>query len=117
MAVVSGAGVQGSGRLHVRVEGRVHGVGFRRFVERSATSLGLSGWARNLSDGSVEVLAVGSTTALRTLHERLTAGPPYAAVARVVDQPPEIAAPVPRGFRLLPDADPGAAIAPLDWPS
>jgi acylphosphatase len=46
-------------RLAARVEGLVQGVGFRAAVWRQATRLGLSGWAANLDDGSVEVVAEG----------------------------------------------------------
>ena len=105
---MSAVGSTDSQTLHVRVEGRVQGVGFRRFVERSATSLGLAGWARNLTDGAVEVLAVGPATALRTLREHLVTGPPYAVVAGVIDQPPGAVVGAPGRFQLLPDADPGA---------
>jgi acylphosphatase len=113
---VSGAGTSGAGTLHVRVEGRVQGVGFRRFADRAATALGLAGWARNLSDGAVEVLAVGPIPALETLRERLADGPPYAAVARVVDQPPGAGVVVSPRFVLLPDADPGAPAQPPHVP-
>jgi acylphosphatase len=71
--------------LHVRVEGRVQGVGFRRFVERAAQTLGLSGWVRNLADGSVEVSATGDAGAIARLRERLAAGPPHAQVGRLVE--------------------------------
>ena len=114
---MSDSGASGSHTLHLRVEGRVQGVGFRRFVERSAAALGLAGWARNLTDGSVEVLAVGPATALQSLRARLAAGPPYAAVARLVDQPPGAGAPVPTRFQLLPDAEPGAAVRGADAPT
>ena len=46
------------------VAGRVQGVGFRYFVARSARGLGLSGYVRNLPDGTVEVAAVGNRAAL-----------------------------------------------------
>jgi acylphosphatase len=46
-------------RLDARVEGLVQGVGFRVAVWRQASRLGLSGWATNLADGSVEVVAEG----------------------------------------------------------
>lgn len=57
------------------VRGRVQGVGFRWFVEREAHTLGISGWVRNNSDGSVEVLAMGSREQLVGLRGRLRQGP------------------------------------------
>ena len=62
-------------RLHVRVSGRVQGVGFRYFVLNSATELGLVGWARNRRDGSVEVLAEGELDDLKKLIGALQRGP------------------------------------------
>jgi len=44
-------------QLHVLIEGRVQGVGFRYFVYDQALALGITGWVRNRMDGSVEVLA------------------------------------------------------------
>ena len=58
----AGGGAAGGGteaRLAARVEGLVQGVGFRAAVWRQAARLGLSGWAANLADGSVEVVAEG----------------------------------------------------------
>jgi acylphosphatase len=66
-----------------RVEGLVQGVGFRWFVWRQAKRLGLRGLARNLRDGSVEVLADGPEAALAELEQALQRGPPAAQVARV----------------------------------
>src|SRR5213594_2905887 len=57
------------------VRGRVQGVGFRWFVEREAHMLGISGWVRNNSDGSVEVLAMGTRDQLLGLRSRLRQGP------------------------------------------
>jgi acylphosphatase len=57
------------------VRGRVQGVGFRWFVEREAHTLGISGWVRNNSDGSVEVLAQGTREQLVVLRSRLRQGP------------------------------------------
>jgi acylphosphatase len=57
------------------VRGRVQGVGFRWFVEREAHTLGISGWVRNNSDGSVEVLAQGTREQLLVLGSRLRQGP------------------------------------------
>ena len=58
-----------------RVCGRVQGVGFRWFVEREAQTLGIAGWVRNRSDGTVEVLAQGSREQLFALRSKLQQGP------------------------------------------
>ena len=62
------------------VEGRVQGVFFRASAQRRALELGLRGYARNLHDGRVEVLAVGDVQALEHLAEWLRHGPPQARV-------------------------------------
>jgi acylphosphatase len=70
--------------LHAIVRGRVQGVGFREFVLREALSLGLTGYARNLSDGrSVEVVAEGRRDLLERLVEGLSEGPRGANVQDV----------------------------------
>lgn len=64
--------------LHTRrfvVTGRVQGVGFRWFVEREASTIGIVGWVRNNYDGSVEVLATGSREQLNALRRKLQEGP------------------------------------------
>jgi len=65
------------------VRGRVQGVGFRWYVEREARLLGVSGWVRNNSDGSVEVLASGTADQLSALRSRLHQGPRAARVDNV----------------------------------
>ena len=65
------------------VRGRVQGVGFRWFVEREAHMLGVAGWVRNNHDGSVEVLAVGTSDQLSGLRSRLHQGPRAARVDAV----------------------------------
>ena len=74
------------------VRGRVQGVGFRWFVEREAHMLGIGGWVRNNSDGSVEVLAMGTRDQLSGLRARLYQGP---RAARVDDAQESEARPVP----------------------
>jgi acylphosphatase len=69
------------------VSGMVQGVGFRWFVARHARALGLTGFARNLPDGGVEVVACGAdSAALSRLEELLRTGPASARVARVERQ-------------------------------
>lgn len=65
------------------VRGRVQGVGFRWFVLREAERIHLRGFARNLQDGSVEVVASGSEGALAQLAQALAHGPATARVERV----------------------------------
>lgn len=65
------------------VSGRVQGVGFRWFVMRKAAELDLAGFVQNLPDGSVEVVARGSSQATAALEAALAQGPPAARVARV----------------------------------
>lgn len=65
------------------IRGRVQGVFFRASTREQALKLGLSGYARNLADGSVEVLACGSGEALDALQEWLREGPPSARVENV----------------------------------
>lgn len=65
------------------VRGRVQGVGFRWFVWSEADRLGLRGFARNLPDGSVEVMAEGAAEALEGLCQSLARGPKMARVDRV----------------------------------
>ena len=72
------------------VSGMVQGVGFRFFVERTALSLGLGGYVRNLFDGRVEVYGIGSSEHLDALRNALRRGPRMAAVERVDEQEAEI---------------------------
>jgi len=71
------------------VRGRVQGVGFRWFVEREAHILGIAGWVRNRSDGTVEVLAMGTRDQLSGLRTRLREGPRAARVDDVEESDAE----------------------------
>jgi acylphosphatase len=70
-------------RLHLVVRGRVQGVGFRWFAKEEAASLGVTGWARNVEDGSVEIEAEGDPEAVEAFVERIRSGPPAARVESV----------------------------------
>lgn len=74
-----------SDRVAVRflVSGRVQGVFFRACAQTEAQRLSLRGYARNLADGRVEVLAVGAASAIESLAEWLRRGPPMAIVVDV----------------------------------
>jgi acylphosphatase len=68
------------------ISGRVQGVGFRYFAQRAAVSLGITGYAKNLDDGRVEVYAVGNPAQLSELAGLLRKGPPYSEVRGVTEQ-------------------------------
>jgi acylphosphatase len=69
--------------IHCLITGRVQGVCFRAATQERARELGISGWARNLPDGRVEVLAGGPASALDEFRAWLDDGPPAARVDRV----------------------------------
>ena len=66
-----------------RIRGRVQGVFFRASARQEALRRGITGYAKNLADGSVEVLACGDEAVLDALHGWLRRGPPHADVAAV----------------------------------
>ena len=68
------------------VSGRVQGVGFRWFVRREASELGLAGRVRNLADGRVEVAVSGEPEALSHFRKRLREGPPGSRVTRLEEE-------------------------------
>ena len=70
-------------RLSACAYGRVQGVGFRFFVLRVASHLGLSGFVRNADAGTVEVVAEGELRDLETLLDHLKRGPERARVDRI----------------------------------
>jgi acylphosphatase len=80
------------------VRGRVQGVGFRYFAQRAAAELGLTGYARNLDDGRVEVYAAGPEEKLSHLGGLLYRGPRWADVRGVEEQ--EAAVQRGSGFRI-----------------
>jgi acylphosphatase len=72
------------------VSGSVQGVGFRFFAERTALSLGVSGYVRNLYDGRVEVYAIGNAEQMDALKNALQRGPHMATVDRVDEHDADI---------------------------
>lgn len=70
------------------VHGRVQGVGFRYSTQQEAKTLGLKGYAKNLDDGSVEVLACGEESQVERLLTWLRSGGPRSAqVDKVLAEP------------------------------
>ena len=72
--------------LHAVVSGKVQGVGYRDFVQREARARGLTGWVKNLADGSVEVVAQGERDMLLKLTARLWKGPSVSRVDAVTTE-------------------------------
>ena len=67
----------------VRVTGRVQGVFFRSWTQQQAIELGVNGWVRNCSDGSVEAHLEGDEAAMKALIQKMQGGPPSAEVEGV----------------------------------
>ena len=65
------------------ITGRVQGVGYRIWAERTASALGIRGWVRNRSDGSVELQATGADDAVAKLIEACSEGPRAAMVTDI----------------------------------
>jgi acylphosphatase len=84
-----------------RVTGRVQGVGFRYSARLEALRLGVRGYARNLPDGSVEVVAEGSAAAVEELRQWLHRGPRMARVEHVLELEVAGDMPVPAAFETL----------------
>ncbi len=83
---------------YLRITGHVQGVGYRYHMAQEARRLGVAGWVRNRSDGSVEALMHGPAADVQALVTWAHHGPPLARVAGVaVSDPPE-AAPMGTGF-------------------
>jgi len=70
-------------RAELRIRGRVQGVFYRGSARQQARSLGISGYARNLDDGSVEVVAEGEEADVEKLIAWCRLGPPGARVSSV----------------------------------
>jgi len=81
-----------------RVTGRVQGVGYRYFALMEAQANGVFGYAKNLPDGSVEVVAEGAPAAVQAFEARLREGPAFARVALVDKEP--LAARGDQGFHI-----------------
>ncbi len=82
------------------VSGLVQGVGFRIFAVRVAQRIGVAGYTRNLSDGRVEVYALGDATQLAALYEELERGPRLSSVSGVEQEDAEVLPRFADGFSI-----------------
>jgi acylphosphatase len=90
-------------QARLAISGRVQGVGYRDWAMTRALSLGLTGWVRNRSDGSVEVLIVGDDQAVGAMIDACRRGPSLARVDNVDIEPVDLDI-LPDGFTQLPTA-------------
>jgi acylphosphatase len=82
------------------ISGHVQGVGFRWFAARHARSLGLTGYARNLPDGRVEVVVSGPEEALPAMERLLRTGPASAQVEQLERSAEPAALPAGKSFDI-----------------
>ena len=86
--------------LHLRVVGKVQGVGFRWFVCEKAAELGVAGWVRNTAEGDVEVVARGDSARLDALALAVERGPSGSRVTAVHREPPAAGTSYHHPFRI-----------------
>ena len=70
-------------RVHVLISGRVQGVFYRASTRDRAEQYGLTGWVRNTSDGTVEVVAEGEKEALERFYAWCPVGPSFSQVKKI----------------------------------
>lgn len=70
-------------RIHIRISGKVQGVAFRHDTQRTALSLNLTGWVKNLPDGRVEAVFEGENDSIDAMRAWCSKGPPLAHVLHV----------------------------------
>lgn len=86
--------------VHVRVTGRVQGVGFRAWTRDQAGAIGVTGWVRNEADGAVTAMLVGPEALVAILLRKLHVGPPGAKIVEVIVEQTD-AGPAGGGFHIL----------------
>ncbi len=86
-------------RIRLKLYGSVQGVGFRYFVREVAVSSQLTGWVRNMDDGSVEAVLDGKDDDVNYALEMCKRGPPSATVRRFVVTREDDSIPM-KGFRI-----------------
>ncbi len=89
----------GQRAVRARISGKVQGVSYRVWTRGEAVRLGLTGWVRNESDGSVSALIAGADAAVAAMIDRLWQGPRGAVVSRVEIE--DISGEAPADFRII----------------
>lgn len=86
--------------VYLKIDGRVQGIGFRAWAVRTARELGVSGWVRNVDDGTVEIRMKGAEEQIDEMIKRAYRGPSLARVdeVRFLSWPPSY---------FLPEVTPG----------
>ena len=90
-------------QARLTIAGRVQGVGYREWAIATARQLGLTGWVRNRTDGSVEALVVGEEQAVGRMIDACRRGPALARVDDIDVEPVDLDV-LPDGFTRLPTA-------------
>jgi acylphosphatase len=99
------------------VQGKVQGVGFRWFVRERARRLGVAGWVRNESDGTVQILVGGPGALVSRFLSELNIGPPNAVIESIREvETIAVAAPVARGSQDEDEATPRQPVPTLPYP-
>lgn len=86
--------------IHLCIEGKVQGVGYRAWLAAEAKHAQLDGWVRNRRDGSVEAVLSGESEIVSVLIKACWQGPPAADIEKVRTQ--DYMDIVPAGFEILP---------------
>ena len=77
-------GVMMNKAIKLIIHGKVQGVGYRRWFEKQALELELTGYVKNLAGGKVEAIIVGTENQLHTIIERSYMGPSRAEVSKII---------------------------------
>ncbi len=88
-------------QARLAITGRVQGVGYRDWALATGRRLGVAGWVRNRSDGSVEALVVGEEATVGAMIEACRQGPSLARVDAIDVEPVDLDV-LPEGFTRLP---------------
>ncbi len=87
--------------LQLYIEGRVQGVGYRQWMLSLAQQIGVCGWVRNMVNGQVQALLVGTDVQLAQLVEQCRRGPALAKVLRVNSQVVPVPQIKPTTFQII----------------